>query len=85
MRSRLVRQIAVAAGDREFGVNRRQFLETTLAAGMAMLLPTRILRASASKPRVVVIGAGFSGLSAAQQLLQAGTAVFDIMFGQAIS
>ena len=75
MRSRLVRQIAVAAGDREFGVNRRQFLETTLAAGMAMLLPTRILRASASKPRVVVIGAGLSGLSAAQQLLQAGAEV----------
>ena len=46
-------------------MNRRQFLETTLAAGAAMLLPPGRLWAAGMKPRVIVIGAGFSGLFAA--------------------
>jgi phytoene dehydrogenase-like protein len=50
-------------------------LETTLAAGAAMLLPAKVGLASSKKPRVMVIGAGFGGLSAAQQLIRAGADV----------
>jgi NADPH-dependent 2,4-dienoyl-CoA reductase/sulfur reductase-like enzyme len=71
MRTALLRQIARAAGNKTFGLNRRRFLETTLAAGAAMLLPPGRLWAAGTKPRVVVIGAGFSGLCAADQLRQA--------------
>ena len=75
MRTAFLRQIARAAGNKTFGMNRRQFLETTLAAGAAMLLPPGRLWAAGMKPRVVVIGAGFSGLCAADQLRQAGAEV----------
>jgi len=75
MRTGNMRRVARAAGDREFGRERRRFLATTLAAGAAMLLPSKVLRAAGSKPRVLVVGAGFAGLSAAEQLMGAGAEV----------
>jgi len=71
----MLRRVARAAGVKGFGMDRRRFLGTTLAAGVAMLLPARLAQASSKKPRVLVIGAGFGGLSAAQQLLRAGADV----------
>lgn len=71
----MIRRVARAAGVRGFGMNRRRFLAATLAAGAAMLLPARLAQASSKKPRVLVIGAGFGGLSAAQQLIRAGADV----------
>jgi len=75
MKTTLLRKIARAAGNETFGMNRRRFLETTLAAGAAMLLPPGRLWAAGAKPRVVVIGAGFAGLTTADQLRQAGAEV----------
>ena len=75
MKMGMIRRVARAAGNKRFGMDRRRFLETTLAAGAAMLLPARAGQASSKKPRVLVIGAGFGGLSAAQQLLLAGADV----------
>ena len=75
MKMGMIRRVATAAGNKRFGMDRRRFLETTLAAGAAMLLPARAGQASSKKPRVLVIGAGFGGLSAAQQLLLAGADV----------
>lgn len=71
----MMRRLARLAGDSTFGMDRRRFLETTLAVGAAMLLPARLLRAAGKKPRVVVIGAGLGGLSAGHQLHQAGADV----------
>ncbi|MEY5063320.1 MAG: Putrescine oxidase, partial [Verrucomicrobiota bacterium] len=71
----MIRRVARAAGVRGFGMNRRRFLAATLAAGAAMLLPARLAQAYSKKPRVLVIGAGFGGLSAAQQLIRAGADV----------
>ena len=55
------------------GMNRREMLQRSFAAGAALLLSERFttpLRAGAG--RVVVIGAGFSGLASAYELSQAG-------------
>lgn len=71
----MIRRVARAAGVKDFGMDRRRFLGTTLAAGAAMLLPAKVGLASSRRPRVMVIGAGFGGLTAAQQLLRAGADV----------
>ena len=55
------------------GITRRELLQRSLAAGAALLLSDRFsapVRAAAG--RVVVIGAGFSGLAAAYELSRAG-------------
>ena len=55
------------------GITRREMLQRSLAAGAALLLSDRFsapVRAAAG--RVVVIGAGFSGLAAAYELSRAG-------------
>src|SRR5688572_13082497 len=67
-------------GPRQDGVTRREMLKTTLATGAAMLISNRLGFSQDSKPadtrpkgkRVVVIGAGFSGLAAAYELMSAG-------------
>jgi len=55
------------------GMNRREMLQRSFAAGAALLLSERFTTPlSAGAGRVVVIGAGFSGLAAAYELSQAG-------------
>lgn len=56
------------------GITRREMLKTTLAASAGWLLSSRLqgpVRAAAAR-RVVVVGAGFSGLAAAHELHAAG-------------
>jgi len=58
---------------RPSGMNRREMLQRSFAAGAALLLSERFTTPlSAGAGRVVVIGAGFSGLAAAYELSQAG-------------
>src|SRR5687768_13326778 len=56
---------------RDGGLTRRQMLQTSFAAAAGVLLSERFGLAQTGK-RVVVIGAGFSGLTAAFELSQAG-------------
>jgi monoamine oxidase len=56
-------------------VTRREFLKSSIAAGTALLLSgPRVLaqRAPSSGKSIVIIGAGFAGLTAAYELLAAG-------------
>lgn len=71
--ARLMRQVGAAPT----GISRRRFLQATLAAGAALMLPQRQPSAAqaGSRPRVVVIGAGFAGLSCAYQLKRVGADV----------
>jgi monoamine oxidase len=67
---RLRRRYAPRTG----GISRREMLKTTLAASAGWLLSSRLpapVRAAAAR-RVVVVGAGFSGLAAAHELHAAG-------------
>ena len=76
MKPTLAAALARRAGASRSGWTRREFLQTTLAAGAALMLSGRTLRAAgASRPRVVIIGAGFGGLSCGYQLHQAGADV----------
>lgn len=66
-------------GPKVDSITRRQMLQRTLAAGAGALVSTRLgfIQDSkgASRPvgkRVVVVGAGFSGLAAAYELMSAG-------------
>ncbi|HYF51445.1 MAG TPA: FAD-dependent oxidoreductase [Planctomycetota bacterium] len=54
------------------GMTRREMLKVSLAAGLGLLLSGRSARADGNAKRVVVIGAGFSGLAAAYELKAAG-------------
>jgi monoamine oxidase len=57
-------------------ITRRRFLQASLAAGAALMLPRQQSQAQvSSRPRVLVIGAGFAGLSCAYQLQRAGADV----------
>jgi monoamine oxidase len=53
-------------------VTRREFLKGSIAAGTALLLSSRLARARSAGKSVIVIGAGFAGLTAAHELLAAG-------------
>jgi monoamine oxidase len=53
-------------------VTRREFLKGSIAAGTALLLSSRLARARSAGKSVIIIGAGFSGLTAAHELLTAG-------------
>lgn len=58
---------------RPSGMNRREMLQRSFAAGAALLLSERFTTPlSAGAGRVIVIGAGFSGLATAYELSQAG-------------
>lgn len=64
------------APKRRDGVTRREMLLTSLAAGAGLLLSERgAAQPRAPRGRVVVVGAGFSGLAAAFEL---GAAGFDV-------
>lgn len=55
------------------GISRREMLQRSFAAGAALLISERFTAPlSAGAGRVVVIGAGFSGLAAAYELSRAG-------------
>ncbi len=74
----LVSTLASKFGHRPTQNERRRFLQQSLAAASTLLLASRSSQAQLStslKPRVVVIGAGFSGLASAYELKQAG---FDV-------
>jgi monoamine oxidase len=76
MKPTLAAALARRAGASRSGWTRRDFLQTTLAAGAALMLSGRTLRAAGGiKPRVLIIGAGFGGLSCGYQLRQAGAEV----------
>jgi monoamine oxidase len=63
------------------GVSRREMLQRSLAAAGALLLSDRFgLSAQRGAGRVVVIGAGFSGLAAAYELSRAG---YDVTVAEA--
>jgi monoamine oxidase len=58
---------------RPTGITRREMLERSMAAAAGLLISDRFtLRAHAAAGRVVVVGAGFSGLAAAHELSRAG-------------
>ena len=65
----------------EGGLTRRQLLRASLAAGAGLLLSQRgFAQDTAGRGRVVVIGAGFSGLATAYELTSAG---FDVQVVEA--
>jgi monoamine oxidase len=73
MRSLYARLHDRYAPNRRDGVTRRQMLLTSLSAGAGLLLSNRGLAQSASgRGRVIVVGAGFSGLAAAYELASIG-------------
>lgn len=65
------------AGAAPSAISRRRFLQASLAAGAALMLPRRTAApaTAATRPRFVVIGGGFAGLSCAYQLQRAGASV----------
>lgn len=73
----LVGRIARRAGARPSALTRREFLLASLATGTSLMLADRRGSAIARSavPRVVIIGAGFGGLSCAFQLKRAGVQV----------
>jgi monoamine oxidase len=68
--SNLYKQLAARQGIRA-GISRREMLQRSFAATAGLLLSDRLF-AQGKAGRVVVIGAGFSGLAAAFELTQAG-------------
>ena len=60
-------------GRRPSGITRREMLQRSLAAGAALLMSERFgSPLTAAAGRVVIVGAGFSGLAAAYELSRAG-------------
>ena len=53
-------------------LSRREFLRASAATGAALLLSQGRARARGTKPRVIIIGAGFAGLACAYELRTAG-------------
>src|SRR5918993_987481 len=59
--------------NRRDGLTRRQMLLTSLSAGAGLLLSSRgYAQSPGGRGRVIVVGAGFSGLAAAYELASAG-------------
>ena len=76
MRSLYARLHDRYAPHRPDGVTRRQMLLTSLSAGAGLLLSSRgLAQTAASRGRVIIVGAGFSGLAAAYELASAGVDV----------
>jgi monoamine oxidase len=70
--SNIYRQLQSRYG-RPSGISRREMLQRSFAAGAALLISERFTAPlSAGAGRVVVVGAGFSGLTAAYELSRAG-------------
>jgi monoamine oxidase len=59
------------------GLDRREMIKRSLAAAAGILLSERygVARQRASVPRVVIVGAGFAGLTAAYELVKGGADV----------
>lgn len=73
----LIATLAARYGRRVTSAERREFLKLTLATSAGLLLSTRPASALArlgrdSRKRIVVVGAGFAGLTAAHELKSAG-------------
>ncbi len=68
----LYAHLARRFGRRDDGLTRRQMLKSSLAAAAGLLLSERFDLAAQSGRKVVVVGAGFSGLTAAYELSRAG-------------
>lgn len=70
----LIATLAARYGKRTTLTERREFLKLTLAASAGLLLSNSALARLGrdSKKRIVIIGAGFSGLTAAYELKSAG-------------
>lgn len=77
MGRKVIGQLARLAGARPTAISRRNFMLGSLAAGASLMLADRSGSASArsAAPRIVIIGAGFGGLSCAYQLQRAGASV----------
>lgn len=77
MRTSSLARLMRLAGAAPDSITRRRFLQATLAAGAALMLPRRSPSAAVAgtRPRVVVVGAGLAGLSCAYQLLRSGADV----------
>ena len=74
MRPGLIGRIARRVGATPTESSRREFLKGTLA-GAGMLMAGPMARAQGSRPRVVIVGAGFAALSCGFQLRRAGAHV----------
>ncbi len=75
MRGSLYARLHARYGRQADAVSRREFLKGSIASGAALLLSNQLARAERSKPSgksIVIIGAGFAGLTAAYELLAAG-------------
>ena len=59
-------------GPRDGGITRREMLQRSFAAAAGVLLSEQLTGLAQTGRRVVVVGAGFSGLTAAFELSQAG-------------
>lgn len=76
MKLRSIARLARAVGAAPDGITRRRFVELTLGAGASLMLPAAAsAQPGKQKPRVLVAGAGFAGLSCAWQLRRAGADV----------
>lgn len=77
MRTKSLAQLMQRSGAAPDAITRRRFLQATLAAGAALMIPRRSPSAAvaSTQPRIVVIGAGFAGLSCAYQLRRTGANV----------
>ena len=70
--SSLISQLTQRFSPTQAPLSRRAFLKASAAAGAALLLSQSKARARGTPPRVVIIGAGFAGLSCAYELAAAG-------------
>src|SRR5262245_58353030 len=68
----LYRQLHRKFGRKDDGMTRREMLQASLAAAAGVLLSSRFDVAAQSGRRVIIVGAGFSGLTAAYELSRAG-------------
>ena len=59
-------------GPRDGGITRREMLQRSVAAAAGVLLSEQFGALAQAGRRVIVVGAGFSGLTAAYELSQAG-------------
>jgi monoamine oxidase len=79
MRGSIFARVARQPAD---GLTRREFLATTIAAGLALFLPERAQ--ARSRARVTIVGGGFAGLACAYELGRAGFAPLILEAGSRV-